>query len=139
MHYILVSHGPFARAALESAEMIVGQQEHVSVLEVGHDTTLDGMTNEIKEVIAEHSEKEFIILCDILGGTPSNASVKVLHDCEQAVLVTGFNLPLLLELFMNQTQDKEQLLDSIKTTYEQSLHIIEDPRQDKQEIENYEL
>lgn len=46
MNFLLVSHGPLAASALESVEMIMGQQENVRTLSVTHDTTLEGMEPE---------------------------------------------------------------------------------------------
>ena len=44
---ILVSHGEFAKAALGSAEMIVGPQEEVTALALTVDKSLDAFEEEI--------------------------------------------------------------------------------------------
>lgn len=139
MRYILASHGPFAKAALASAEMIVGKQENVDVLEVGFDTTLDGMKGEIIEIIEKNAEEEYIIFCDILGGTPFNASIKVLHEFSNLSIVTGFNLPMLIELFMSPLETREQLLEKVREVYPESLNIFDNSMLEKEEEEAYEL
>ncbi|MGL9731059.1 PTS sugar transporter subunit IIA [Enterococcus sp. DIV0756] len=139
MRYILASHGPFAKAALTSAEMIVGEQENVDVLEVGFDTTLDGMKGEIIKVIKKKETEEYIIFCDILGGTPFNASIKVLHEFPNLSIVTGFNLPMLIEIFMSPLETKQQLLEKIRMVYPESLNIFDSSMLEKEEEEAYEL
>lgn len=139
MRYILASHGPFAKAALASAEMIVGEQENVDVLEVGFDTTLDGMKGEIGGVIKRYEEEEYIIFCDILGGTPFNASIKVLHEFEKLSIVTGFNLPMLIEVFMTSLETRQQLLEKVRAIYPESLNIFDSSMLETEEEERYEL
>lgn len=140
MHFILVSHGPYAASALKSAEMIVGKQENVTTLAVDFDTTLEGMTKEIKEVVMDRGDSEVIVFCDILGGTPSNASIRNLHEYPDLTIVTGFNLPILIESFMFPTDDKEQLLDKIRETHRDSLNIIVNEEKEATEAtEEYEL
>ncbi|MHC5268539.1 PTS sugar transporter subunit IIA [Enterococcus sp. LJL98] len=137
MHYILTSHGPFAKAALESAEMIVGKQANVTVLLVTHDTTLEGMVEEIKKEIEKHPTEEVVIFCDILGGTPFNASFKNLED--NVKIVTGFNLPLLIETFVGNYPDSSTLLKALSEVYKDSLTIVEKEEMPIEEEFEFEL
>lgn len=114
MHFIVVSHGPFAKAALQSTEMIIGEQENVTTFEVSYDTTLEGMAEDLKKVIEIKGEQNIVVFCDILGGTPANACVKNLNEFPELSIVTGFNLPVLIESFMFSTNNKEELLAHLK-------------------------
>lgn len=138
MRYILASHGPFAKAALASVEMIVGKQENVDVLEVGFDTTLDGMKGEIIEIISKTAE-DYVIFCDILGGTPFNASIKVLHEFTNLSIVTGFNLPMLIEIFVSQLDSREQIVEKVKEIHPESLNVFDSTMLATEEEEAYEL
>lgn len=139
MHFIVVSHGPFAKAALQSTEMIIGEQENVTTFEVSYDTTLEGMAEDLKKVIEIKGEQNIVVFCDILGGTPANACVKNLNEFPELSIVTGFNLPVLVESFMFSTNNKEELLAHLKKTHEESLTFIKPKTNEKESIEEYEL
>lgn len=139
MFFIIVSHGPFAKAALQSTEMIIGEQENVITLEVDYDTTLEGMAKALKKVIKDKGAENVIIFCDILGGTPANACIKNLDEFPNLSVVTGFNLPVLIESFMFVTNDKEELLTHLKETHEESLTFIKPQVNSEEPLEEYDL
>lgn len=124
MNFLIISHGPMAQASLESAEMILGKQENVKTLSVTHDTTLEGMVCEIESVYDEFNQKELFIFCDIIGGTPSNASLRFMSNHKNVTAVTGFNLPVLIEAFMGGNTSKEALLAIIHNTYQMGMTEI---------------
>ena len=72
---ILASHGYLAKEALRSAEMIVGKQDNCAYLAVTEDLNLEQAKEQMNRMYDElDTSKGTIILCDILGGTPSNVS-----------------------------------------------------------------
>ncbi|WP_240025251.1 PTS sugar transporter subunit IIA [Mannheimia haemolytica] len=78
---LLMSHGSFARAALASAELIVGQQENVAAIGVVAVDNVADIKRQMEQTIAElNTDKGLIILTDIVGGTPMNlASSQLTH------------------------------------------------------------
>lgn len=139
MRYILTSHGPYAKAALESVEMIVGEQNNVDVLLVTDDTSLDEMVKNIQSLLTEYASEDIVIFCDILGGTPSNASMKNLPGNPNVTVVTGYNLPVLIETFVGDYQTREELTKNLKEVYSQSLNIIEENALDFDETVSLDL
>lgn len=121
MHYLLISHGPFSKAILESAEMITGKSDNIQTLSVTMDSTLSGTTESIKNIYEENNEGDLIIICDILGGTPSNASMQFIAGKDNVRILTGLNLPMLLELLLNSSTDIDQLVDNAKNSYTKGL------------------
>ena len=100
---ILISHGHYSKYALESAEMIIGKQENCEVISVTEEKDLDNVITELEGVYAKFkNEKGVIILTDIRGGTPSNAAASLLVREPGILALSGFNMPLLLELFTNR-------------------------------------
>lgn len=127
MNFLLISHGPMAASALASAEMIMGRQENVRTLAVTHDTTLEGMEQEIAEVYEGFGSQDLMIFCDILGGTPSNASLRFKAKQPEVEVITGFNLPVLIEAFMAKDLAAVELLEVVKTAYSNGQSILEAP------------
>ena len=93
---ILVTHGPMATSIIESAEMLVGKSEK-----------LVGITLQLSDNFEEFQQRIFaqarqldegsgvMILVDLLGGSPYNATAKVLSQ-ENIECLTGLNLSMLL-------------------------------------------
>lgn len=127
MNFLLISHGPMAEAAVISAEMIMGKQENVRTLSVTHDTTLESMETAISEVYEYFGSHDLMIFCDILGGTPSNASLRFKARKSSVEVVTGFNLPVLIEAFMAKNLPAPELLEIVKIAYSKGQTILETP------------
>ncbi|MGT2865511.1 PTS sugar transporter subunit IIA [Streptococcus fryi] len=125
MRYLVISHGPMSRGAVESAEMILGHQEHVSVLSVTVDSTIDSMYDEIVELVSNFPNQEWIILTDIIGGTPFNAAYRYLEKNSNVIIATGFNLPLLIELFMQPNLKLEDAKETIRNAQLNSMSIVD--------------
>ena len=119
---ILISHGHYAKYALESAEMIIGKQENCEVISVTEDKDLDSVTKELEEVYKKlKNEKGVIILTDIRGGTPSNAAAALLVREDDILALSGYNMPLLLELFTNRDLEMEDLKKGLYEAFSESL------------------
>ena len=111
---ILISHGHYAKYALESAEMIIGKQENCEVISVTEDKDLDSVTKELEKVYKKlKNEKGAVILTDIRGGTPSNAAANLLVREDDILALSGYNMPLLLELFTNRDLEMEDLKEGL--------------------------
>lgn len=116
--FIVASHGQFAKYALDSAEMVVGKQENCGVLTVSMDLTLE---DAVKQMDAEFNRLDrsagTVILVDILGGTPSNVSGRLALTHEDVLVISGLNLPLLIDLLMNRERSLEEIAESLEETY----------------------
>lgn len=122
---ILASHGDFAKYALNSAEMIVGKQKNVGVLSVTLDLNLDQAKQEMEEIYDRLDHRGgTIILVDILGGTPSNVSGNFCLTKDNVLVISGLNLPMLLDLFNNRKRDLNELAISLQKSYKMGFQNI---------------
>ncbi|MEG6532740.1 PTS sugar transporter subunit IIA [Caldibacillus thermoamylovorans] len=96
---LLVSHGELANAMKESVELIIGNQPNVYALPMNEQATLSSYSVELEKVVKDllRVYDELILLADIKGGTPCNASAFLLLKYEQIKLIAGFNLGLVIE------------------------------------------
>ena len=100
---ILISHGYFAKYAMDSAEMIIGKQDNYKVISVTDDKDLEDVIKELEDSYNALSKgREVIVLTDIFGGTPCNAASRLILSGKKVTAYTGFNLPVLLELLLNR-------------------------------------
>lgn len=111
-HYILASHGHFAQGIYESVKIILGEQNNVHII-CGY---VDGNTDVkelIDEVMHQIPKEDTIIACsDLLGGSVNNELMKCMQR-GQFYLITGMNLPLLMNLFLYQQEDPDTLIRRI--------------------------
>lgn len=109
---ILASHGDFAKEALKSLEMIVGKQANSCSLSLFPGTNLLDFTEEMERAYQElDTSNGAVIICDIYGGTPSNAATAMLltHKSEKILAYSGLNLSVLLELSANRKKEQIEL------------------------------
>lgn len=108
---ILVSHGSFAAGLREASEMILGEQEKVSVIGLYQGDSPESFSQKIEQVIDEAEDsKNILILSDLQTGTPYNAGM-VMALKRGAACIAGTNLPLLLEILsLRDEMDMEELL-----------------------------
>lgn len=101
MGVILASHGDFAKEARNSLEMIMGEQGNMETVSLYYGEDLGAMIDKMETSSERLDTKEgLIIICDIFGGTPSNAAAALLlkRKEERIMAYAGLNLPVLLEI-----------------------------------------
>lgn len=95
---ILISHGAFAAGLREASEMIMGEQERISVLGLYPGETREYFTSKLEKIVDEcPSPKNVLVLADLQSGTPFNAAM-VLVLKKGITCITGVNLAMLLEI-----------------------------------------
>ncbi|MDI3317027.1 MAG: PTS sugar transporter subunit IIA [Bacillota bacterium] len=99
---VLVSHGPLAEGLKGAAEMIVGPQERLAAVGMDAAADVEALRAEIEGALARVSEGADggLILADMLGGSPSNASGYA--ALAGTPVICGVNLPMLLEVLMRR-------------------------------------
>ena len=119
---ILASHGSLAEGMLSAANMIVGDIEGVDAYGLDTYHSPQDIYQLLKKKIAEDNTHEYIILCDIYGGSVHN---QLMHLCvyPNVFLLTGMTLSIVLELILaNETGDiEEKLLQVIQNAKDNML------------------
>ncbi len=125
---IIVGHGTLALAFIDSIAMLAGAVDDTEV--VGIEFSVDDSRDTLQEKIAAELIKftgennHVIICCDMLGGSPFNASY-LLSQQYKFSIITGMNLPLLMELILTKDsyETKEQLIELAEMTKD-SIKVI---------------
>jgi fructoselysine and glucoselysine-specific PTS system IIA component len=97
--FLIAAHGTLPEGIQSSLEIIMGSLENVFLIQayVGENKSLK---EEIESVL-EHidNEDELIVCTDLMGGSVTNQILQ--HALKENVfIISGFNLPLLLELLL---------------------------------------
>jgi fructoselysine and glucoselysine-specific PTS system IIA component len=101
--FLIATHGTFAKGVKSSLDIIIGPMENVFLIEayVNENKSIE---DEIKAVLQNvKDEDELIIFSDLLGGSITNQVLRTaLH--ENVHVVSGFNLPLLIDVLLADTE-----------------------------------
>jgi PTS system mannose-specific IIA component len=120
---IIVAHGELARELLNSAEMIAGKQPNLFALNRGVQDSLANMQSKIDNLLKSvGDESGVLILSDMIGGTPCNASVPMCRTFNVEVLA-GVNLPMVLSaVFSSKTaKNAAELADKVAADGQKSI------------------
>ncbi len=112
---ILASHGPMAKAVLESVKLFVGEVENILALALDGDESPESFKLRLKDAIVQLDQHDgILLLTDIPGGTPSNIGLMIASDTPDLVVVSGLNMILLMEAILTRefTPSVEQWVES---------------------------
>ncbi|RYL93060.1 PTS sugar transporter subunit IIA [Sporolactobacillus sp. THM7-4] len=115
---IVASHGEFSREIVKSAEMIFGKQENIATVTFTPGEGPDDLKKKYQLALQELDTDEGVLfLVDLFGGSPFNAASNVAAGKENMDVVTGMNLPMLIECFsQRRTLDLKALVEIIEKT-----------------------
>lgn len=102
---ILTGHGTFAEGLAGALQMVGGQQDDFQPVSF-HEDEAGTYPQKLHEAIAQMAEKcgEVVVFCDLFGGTPFNQSMIATQQTPGVQVVTGTNLPMLLECVTSRTE-----------------------------------
>lgn len=97
---IVSTHGRFSEELIKSSEMIFGSQTNVGVVTFIPGEGTDDLVNKYNNLINELDCKDGVLfMVDLFGGSPFNAASILALKNNNMEIVTGINLPMLLEVF----------------------------------------
>ena len=112
---LLLSHGPFCQALLESAQMIAGEAANVVAMPLLEDASIEEYGATAMETFKSMPEGS-IVLFDLASGTPFN-QMMMKRNGEAFPGFCGMNLPVLLEaITMREAMQGEALIEFLAET-----------------------
>lgn len=108
---LLLSHGKLAEGMKDSLELFSGEVEQLDTLELEPGQEVQDFVGLLREKIEQlDSGNGVTIFCDLAFGTPSNVSGQLLNldqYKDKIQIVTGMNLPMLLEYTQLRNSDTD--------------------------------
>ena len=96
---IIIGHGDFAKAMVATAEHIVGEQTGLAIVS-NRGCSCDSLAENIADIIRHDDLANAIIFLDLPGGSCTISCYKLLKDYPDLNIISGVNLPMLIEFFM---------------------------------------
>ncbi len=94
---VLLSHGPFAGACVESVAMLQGVQENLAAFGLEPTDELADYTAAVLDAVRAFPDGS-IIMVDLYGGTPCNQMMlAALKEGLDLHIISGFGLPMVVD------------------------------------------
>ena len=111
---VLVTHAALGEELLRTAEGILGPQSDIVVIS-NAGTSLETLSEKVDSAIAVHREGVIFLFVDLVGGSCSQACLRIRHRHPDTVVFSGVNLPMFLEFLYHRgrvtvTELSERLL-----------------------------
>ncbi|OGF97635.1 MAG: hypothetical protein A2Z06_01100 [Candidatus Glassbacteria bacterium RBG_16_58_8] len=121
---VIVSHGVLANAALEVLSQISGEQKGiVAISNTGRD--LRQMEEDLREAIDRLKGHDgVIVFSDLHGGSYSLICKRLLREREGLVLMTGYNLPLLIEFTFYRNRPLGELVPILEEKAKKGIKVF---------------
>jgi mannose/fructose/sorbose-specific phosphotransferase system IIA component len=112
---VLAAHGPLPQALLDSCDMVLGSLPQVGTVSLMPGDSLEGLVDRLRDAAESvDSGQGVLILLDMFGGTPANATALLSQQRDDLRAVTGASLPMLLETFLSRQSTDD--LDALTAT-----------------------
>ena len=133
---IIATHGMFSEELLKSSEMIFGSQENVGCITFKPGEGVENLVSKYNKLIEKlDCDDGVLFMVDLFGGSPFNAASILAMKNDKMEIISGVNLPMLLEVFgSREFSSLSELLviaqesgkDSIRTLAKKIENDIED-------------
>ena len=106
---LVIAHAPLASALRQCVlHVFPDADQAVQALDVPPNQPPDETLANARQMMALHGAQEYLVLTDVFGATPCNVASKVVEG-QEARLITGVNLPMLLRAVSYRHEPLEQL------------------------------
>lgn len=128
VNFILIAHGGFASGLMSAAELIVGRQENVLTFSLDEGDSIDELEQNVdKGIQAMSSIGEVLVFVDLIGASPFNISARMIQKYPDIKIVTGMNLPMLIDGLMSRDEMQVgELATSIVQTGRESCTTLDE-------------
>lgn len=134
--FVVVSHGDFAKGVVESSYMIFGPQEKVQTVTFQLDEEPEDLSKKLTAAVANFdADDQVLFLVDLWGGSPFNAASRIVAEhTDRMGLITGLNLPMLIEAYTVRDKPLDEVITHLEETGKigiKHLELLKDSEEDE--------
>lgn len=123
---IVTGHGHFATGLLSSIEVIAGKQEYIEAIDFHANSSNTELANSLEAAIGRLNCSDILFCTDIAGGTPFNQSVILSTRMPNSKVISGTNVPVLLEaLFSRGNQTATSMAEILVDSYQSRIQVFQ--------------
>ena len=123
---IIAAHGHLAEGLLDSSAMIVGPSDDIVAVTFESSEDPDDLLAKYEAAVEASSSQEHLLLVDLFGGSPYNAAARFGATRQDCDVVTGVNLPMLVEVLSRRLTgaDLPELVEAARTAGADGVKIL---------------
>ena len=135
--YIIATHGYMAYGINTTLNMLIGEQENLTVVNAYTDECKDPVP-EFEKIIEENPEDDIVIMTDLFGGSVNNNAMQMIKS-ERVHVVTGINLAVVISIVMSDsnTSTKQVIEEAIAGAKDMLIYCNELVTDSNDEDENF--
>lgn len=100
---VVMTHGQSAEPLCKTAEMIVGAQSNIAIINFFPGENVDSLVNKLNErLLTLDTGSGVLFLVDVFGGSPFNAAMVISAQREESDVISGVNIPMLVNCFIER-------------------------------------
>lgn len=123
MKVLIATHGTFAQGIQSAASIILGDMKDVDVINAYVDEI--SLKEKVERYFQDKEDEQVLILTDMFGGSVNQALMPYIRE-KGVWLVTGINLPCVLEILSRRERiDAESIQSIVKEAQKQVLFVNE--------------
>ncbi|MCX0292032.1 PTS mannose transporter subunit IIA [Lactobacillus kullabergensis] len=118
--FVIATHGYFAKGLKMSTEFIMGKQKNLYAI-CAYTSECKDFPGTVQEILNNSQKDEIIFGTDIAGGSVNNELQKIVAPDDRLHLITGINLPFILEFLTSNESDLSKRINESITASRKSI------------------
>ena len=98
INLIVATHGKMSEETVNLTKMVLGESEQLDFVTFVPGEGPEDLIKKYQDIIAKYNSEGTLFLVDLFGGSPYNAACRVVAETENTDVITGINVPMLLEV-----------------------------------------
>ncbi|URJ23380.1 PTS mannose transporter subunit IIAB [Blochmannia endosymbiont of Camponotus sp. C-003] len=124
---ILGAHGSVSKKLLDTTEMIIGKQKNVAWVDLLPEENTKILIEKYNAHLSNlDTSTGVLFMVDTWGGSPFNAAHSIVLNKEKYDIITGMNIPMLIEVFMarDDTHSLQELIQIALNSGNESIKSV---------------
>lgn len=119
---LIATHGKMASGIRNTAELIAGKSDEITTIDA-YVNQEDNLEKQFKEYFKLHSNDRIIVFTDLMGGSV-NQQLMGYAQQENVSVITGMNLPVLIQVMLTQEDVSEAELQQLVQESRTELKLV---------------
>lgn len=141
INLIVATHGKMSEETVNLTKMVLGESEKLDFVTFVPGEGPEDLIEKYKKIISGYDVDGTLFLVDLFGGSPYNAACRVVAESKNTDVITGVNVPMLLEVLeaREETNDVAELVKTAKEAGSNGIKIFSELFVDNSDNEDEEL
>ena len=118
INLIVTTHGKMSEETVNLTKMVLGESEQLDFVTFLPGEGPEDLIEKYKNIISKYKSEGTLFLVDLFGGSPYNAACRIVAETENTDVITGVNVPMLLEVLdaREETNKVSELVETAKNS-----------------------